>query len=261
VIYLIFSISSLFLLNKSIDYIEEIIKNSEIKVWEIPNEGLIKINDRIFKKLKDLLSIGIEINIHAPFNANTYSSLNLNERKRILNILYETLDWANKLNSKYIVIHPGKKYGIDNEKEYEYAKNGIIELALKAEEYGILILVENGLKNLSYMMSDLSECINFFKYDVNEFKNIGFCLDIGHANINGKIEKYILELFDKIINIHIHDNDGSFDSHKMVGKGKVDWYKIIEILKKKEYKNYMTMEDIENPFESLNKIIGFLKNM
>jgi len=110
------------------------------------------------------------------------------------------------------------------------------------------------------MMSDLSECINFFKYDVNEFKNIGFCLDIGHANINGKIEKYILELFDKIINIHVHDNDGFFDSHQIVGKGKVDWYKIIEILKRKEYKNYMTMEDIENPFESLNKIIGFLKN-
>lgn len=66
-------------------------------------------------------------------------------------------------------------------------------------------------------------------------------------------------MFDKIINIHIHDNDGSFDSHQIVGKGKIDWYKIIEILKRKEYKNYITMEDIENPFESLNKIIGFLK--
>lgn len=257
--HLIFSISSLFLLNKSIDYIEKIIKNSEIKFWEIPNEGSTKINDKIFKKLKDLLSIGIEINIHAPFDSNTYSSLDINERKRVLSILSNSLDWANKLNSKYIVVHPGKRYGIDNEKEYEYTKNGIIELALKAEKYGILVLVENGIKNLSFIISDLSECIKFFN-DVNEFKNIGFCLDIGHANINGKVEKHILDLFDKIINIHIHDNDGFSDSHQIIGKGKIDWYKILEILKRKGYKNYMTMEDIENPFDSLNKIIALLKN-
>ena len=42
----------------------------------------------------------------------------------------------------------------------------------------------------------------------------------------------ILEkMLPHIVNCHLHDNDGFEDSHKLCGKGNVDWKKVISLLK------------------------------
>jgi len=55
--------------------------------------------------------------------------------------------------------------------------------------------------------------------------NLGFILDIGHANTNGNVEEF-LKLRDLIIHVHAHDNCGERDEHLPVGNGTVPWEKV-----------------------------------
>jgi len=59
-------------------------------------------------------------------------------------------------------------------------------------------------------------------------KEIGLCWDFGHANLTGLCQSAeITELGDRLAAIHIHDNDGIRDTHRIPGevahRDAVDW--------------------------------------
>ncbi len=56
--------------------------------------------------------------------------------------------------------------------------------------------------------------------------DIGICFDVGHANTMGLIDGF-LELKDRFVNIHVHDNMGATDEHLPVGKGTVDFPRLL----------------------------------
>ncbi|MEM3526354.1 MAG: TIM barrel protein, partial [Candidatus Jordarchaeaceae archaeon] len=47
---------------------------------------------------------------------------------------------------------------------------------------------------------------------------------------------------EQIINIHLHDNDGSFDQHKVPGTGIINFKPIVKALKKINYDKLITLE-------------------
>jgi sugar phosphate isomerase/epimerase len=59
--------------------------------------------------------------------------------------------------------------------------------------------------------------------------------DIGHTNIlkgtNKKEEEdFFIRFLDRIKNCHIHDNNGEWDEHNIIGKGNIDFKKYFSIL-------------------------------
>ena len=56
-----------------------------------------------------------------------------------------------------------------------------------------------------------------------EGTNLPICLDIGHANTTGQLNEIIDTLGSRIMNVHIHDNDGKQDQHLTIGDGTVDF--------------------------------------
>ncbi|MEM2022755.1 MAG: sugar phosphate isomerase/epimerase, partial [Archaeoglobaceae archaeon] len=78
---------------------------------------------------------------------------------------------------------------------------------------------------------------------------------IGHYNVQEN--PFFIENFERVVNMHIHDNNGEKDEHLALGKGKVDIKKFLN-----DYDGYLTIETREEKaiLESLNylKKIGVI---
>lgn len=95
---------------------------------------------------------------------------------------------------------------------------------------------------------------SILKYSGNE--RLRICLDVAHANVYGKIKlkRWFKKLSDKIVHIHINDNDGKYDEHLAVGDGNIDWETVFgEIVKLSSMPRIV----IETP--DMNKVIKSLK--
>lgn len=71
------------------------------------------------------------------------------------------------------------------------------------------------------------------------------CLDIGHAEMKGSntsAEEMILALGNRLEALHIHDNNKLNDSHQIPFSMDIDFVKVVDALKKINYRGYLTLE-------------------
>ncbi|HCJ90740.1 MAG TPA: sugar phosphate isomerase/epimerase, partial [Acidaminococcaceae bacterium] len=55
---------------------------------------------------------------------------------------------------------------------------------------------------------------------------------MGHAHVNGwDMCRVIAALGDRLVSFHIHDNDGSGDTHQPVGRGTIPWGPVLAAMK------------------------------
>jgi sugar phosphate isomerase/epimerase len=55
---------------------------------------------------------------------------------------------------------------------------------------------------------------------------LGLCYDSGHANMGGEGIQGLERLKERLIAVHLHDNDGVNDQHKIPFTGTVDWNRL-----------------------------------
>ena len=131
-------------------------------------------------------------------------------------------------------------------------RKSLDELAPFARERGVKIALEN-------MANDNFERINqLFSYYEPEF--LGLCYDAGHGNIGtGQGLAHLDKAKHRLISVHLHDNDGSGDQHKLLFSGTVDWEELARIIASSSYSKCVSMEvsmlnsGITNEHEFLEK--------
>mgnify|MGYP000874598350 CR=1 FL=1 len=64
---------------------------------------------------------------------------------------------------------------------------------------------------------------------------LGLCYDAGHGNLGGRGLDHLETVRDRLISIHLHDNDGSGDHHKLLFSGTVDWPRLAQIIATSAY--------------------------
>ena len=136
--------------------------------------------------------------------------------------LRQSMAYANEMDAKVWVFHPGAKTGIGQfypGADWKQNIESIKELYKTAEEYGLNIAFENLPAKYYFFMSKPEEFARFYK-ETNNLP-VGIVLDFGHANLEGQIEPFFNLLTDKIVHIHASDNDGSDDQHLGIGKAKL----------------------------------------
>lgn len=94
-----------------------------------------------------------------------------------------------------------------------------------ANPLGVKLLVEN-LQNEVTHPTNILEILN-----TGHFKDIGVCLDVGHAHLIDGVMPALAELKDRIHSSHLHDNKGDRDSHLWPGDGAIAWDETLEGLK------------------------------
>jgi sugar phosphate isomerase/epimerase len=108
-------------------------------------------------------------------------------------------------------------------------------LAPTARAAGVRIAIENGgsEEHLQTVARVLSE------YDADY---LGLCYDAGHGNVAGVGLDYLERLQDRLISVHLHDNDGRSDQHKPMFTGTVDWGRLAGIMAASAYEGPVSQE-------------------
>ena len=83
--------------------------------------------------------------------------------------------------------------------------------------------------------------------------------DIGHLHITGRGQKECIEILgNRIEALHLHDNFGEDDLHRMPYTGNIDWDSVLDTLKELKYNgviNFETYRQLEVPHELAPSIL------
>ena len=238
-----------------------------LKLWSI-DYGLIKeaeelIKEKVFHYIELLLvpdtKISLFQKIKAPYIIHiTHENFGLNvadnkAKEFNLKMINQSIEWADKLNAKYLILHPG--FG-----EIEKSKDFLAKIKDKR------ILIENMPK-----LGDNNEkMIGFTPKQIKELTRdrFGFCLDFGHAvkaavNLGKDYKQYIKELLTLNPQVfHISDGvlNSEKDEHLNIGEGQYDFNFLANCIKENKSK-YVTMETPRNNLNSLKEDLENLKKL
>ncbi|MDO9540415.1 MAG: sugar phosphate isomerase/epimerase family protein [Methanocalculus sp.] len=159
-----------------------------------------------------LESYSLSYSLHAPSRGVNIASLLEPIRKASVQVTDKCFAIAAEVGAS-VVIHPGYFAWVEERGQAEgQMLRSLHEITAAADERGVSFSVEN-MGNWDY----------FFLRTPAElplFDGAGFTLDIGHAHLNACLPGFLRHPFD---HIHIHDNDGTTDSHGAVGTGTIDF--------------------------------------
>lgn len=193
---------------------------------------------RLAEKLgKTGKSFGIECNqSHAPFPVS---------EPAILEFVPLALECTAVAGGKICIVHP------DNNKTAEQNAVMYRELLPYAKQFGVKIATEN----MWNWYNDERNCAapaacsspeDFCRHvDAVSDPFLGACLDIGHAEMMGEsvsAEGMVRALGDRLIALHVHDNNRHNDNHQLPGTMNIDYGPITKALKDTGYRGEMTLE-------------------
>ena len=184
---------------------------------EVMNDGRHYIEDT-----EPLLSHSFTYSIHAPARSVNIASVLEPIRRASTEIICDSIELAVSANAKTVVFHPGYyAFTEEYEKAVSALKTSLSAISAYAEDAGVSACVEN-MGNWGY----------FFLKDTGDVPLVGdtpFCLDIGHANECGTLDAFLNVPFS---HIHIHDNDGTSDSHAALGEGNINMTAVCEAVRR-----------------------------
>lgn len=183
--------------------------------------------------------IGLEIaSIHAPFD--NVCDMWTEENPPILHKLIKCISSCGKLKIKTLVCHV--YIGFDTvAKVTDIGIKNFSLLIDEAEKYDL---------NLAFENTEGVECLYGIKKHLSHRKNCGFCIDTGHELCYNAGYDLLKVFGDKLFFLHINDNLGvtgdrifwTDDSHLLPYKGKVNWNRFCENLKRLRWNEWISLE-------------------
>ncbi|HTX44394.1 MAG TPA: sugar phosphate isomerase/epimerase family protein [Methanocella sp.] len=196
--------------------------------WEIVSEGQQKITKETVPGVKDIInSMGLEITVHGPFSDLNPASLNDAIRDETIRQIKQCVELSADF-SRIVVVHPGILSPLGSQMpDRAWARNvdALGELCRHAEEHGVTLCLEN-MPNMEKLLCRTPP----ETFGMAESGNSGITFDVGHANTMGNTGDFLRER-EKFTHVHIHDNNGKKDEHLELGRGTVDWGRVLPELK------------------------------
>lgn len=218
-------ISTLCTVGKTFQVIDELISTG-IEILEILDDWkdrLTKSKIKILNEIKN--TTRIRYTVHSPILDINIAASNDSIRKTSIKIIMNSMEMANAINAEIFVIHPGLRTPLENivPNLNKYLNMDSLRRILDyGEDLGIKVAIENMPAGTSCFLQNVEE---FHELIENGFFTY-IVLDIGHANTSSQLEKFLIEFKDKIIHLHLHDNYGIEDEHRVIGDGNVNWHLI-----------------------------------
>jgi len=203
--------------------------------------SLIRQHKSEILRLLDFHSLGLIC--HLPTFVYT-ADLTESIRKASVEEMLNSVEVAAELGAAKAVLHPSYVSGLGQfvkDMIRKYASESLERIVEKAEDEGICLCLENLFPKYD-LLFEPDEFTTVFE----QFPELGFTLDTGHAHIDSKDGKRVIEFIEKFGNrlahIHISDNSGKKDDHLPIGKGTVNFPEIVRSLKKAGYDDTVTLE-------------------
>jgi len=131
-----------------------------------------------------------------------------------------------RLGSDVMVVHVPGHYP-------DAVRRSLGELEPFAREHGVRLAVENtpGFDSVDAALGEFGP------------EYVGLCYDSGHGNLPGSEGLDGLEHWKhRLLAVHLHDNDGSGDQHKLPHMGGVDWPRLTHLIAASSYEKCLNLE-------------------
>jgi len=248
-------LSMLYCLGESFKKMTKHLPETQTPYVEIIDDGFHTLNKQRISTLKSIgESYSLKYSVHAPFADINIASPSKLIRKAILKRLEKSIACASVLEAYMWVFHPGLQTGISMfYPGMDWLQNLQTAQMLSkiAKDYNMKIAIENVPEPYPFLMKNVEDFTSFYD-EINE--DIDLVFDVGHANLNGQIERFLTVFADKIMHIHAHDNNGKNDQHLGIGYGNIDWKKFAHTLKRIFYDKILIIESVEHVAESMDKL-------
>jgi sugar phosphate isomerase/epimerase len=150
------------------------------------------------------------------------------ERVRRLDAVDEvkrTLDVAESLPFRYLVLHMGAGREAADPRRYDAAFSSLEHLTVFAKQRGVTIAVENTPGELATPSN-----LRHFIQDTR-LAELRMCFDAGHAHMEDGVVPGFEAMREWVVTAHIHDNSGEKDEHLLPFEGTIDWKKAAEVMR------------------------------
>ena len=201
--------------------------------------------ESILRKLKDAAeNAGIEIyQAHGPWRYPPKDAT-AEDRAEWRAYMEKGMYACSMVGCKYFVVHPIMPFGTgaapDNEIFYKLNYEFFKSLIPTAKKYGVIVCVEN-MPFRAQSLARPNEIADFVK-DLDS-DSICACLDTGHAAVLGfDCGESVKIMKDKLVTLHVHDNDGAKDLHQFPFDGTIDWTSFANALKDIDENVVLTLE-------------------
>ncbi len=190
--------------------------------WEIVADGRYRLdNPESYREItENLASTGLSATVHAPYSDLNLASLNYPIWRESVRQICTCIEYAANLTDR-VTIHPGFVSPVGRlvpEKVWEMQKSALVEIGRVAADCGVLGCLENMIDIKDFLCRYPEEIFGM----TENLEGIGITLDVGHANTNGKVAEFLVQI-GRVDHLHIHDNHGRQDEHLALGDGIIDW--------------------------------------
>lgn len=163
-------------------------------------------------------------------------SLRESERLAGVELVENRLHMTAELGGQSVVMHiPDLPVGQDTTPQCDQLRRSLDALVPTIRRLGVRIAMENmpndDFRLLRKLLADYGPEI------------VGICYDCGHGNMDQRRGLDHLETVkDRLIAMHLHDNDGTRDQHLVPFTGTVDFPRLAAILASSSYRGCISME-------------------
>ncbi len=169
------------------------------------------------------------------------------------------------LGCKYCVVHPVMPALFDDGKEeaadtWKTNLKFFRELVETAKEVDVTVCLEN--MPLLWFSVSKPEAIARMIREIND-EHFKMCFDTGHVSVfeGLKPAEELRKVGELVKVVHMHDNDGERDSHKLLFCGSIDWQGVSEALKDIGFEGVFSLETCpsaklpDDIFEDMSKAL------
>lgn len=190
---------------------------------------------------RTLPAFGIGYSVHPPTRNTNLTSGDGGIRDAALEKYQQAIFFAGEIGAEYVVIHPGLicDVSVSKREAVDMAAASISSLREYAGKWKVKLAVEN----VGDCNTSIFTVRSFIDFVVSMGDNVGYLIDTGHAFINRwDIPGLIRKAGNKLMAIHLHDNDGREDDHLAVGEGAIDWAPVFAAIKETTHNPHLVLE-------------------
>ena len=177
----------------------------------------------------------VRLSVHAPFLSLNIATPNPGIREESVKQVTDALELCADIGGNTVIVHNGLHIVSKDFRDktpqlvaYQWELNiqSLKTIAGRAKDLGVTVCLEN----IGFETELLDQCVD----DLIRIKDavgspaLAFCLDIGHARLNGELDEAIEKMGPFVKHIHFADNFGEADDHLTIGEGNFDYSKHLD---------------------------------
>lgn len=169
-------------------------------------------------------------------------------------LVVNRMEMTARLGSDVVILHIPSAPVTDPERHvfWECTRRSLDALQNRSRRLGVRIALENGGSPQSW-----DSLMQVFAEYEDDF--VGLCYDSGHGNLMPDGLDRLEAVADRLISLHLHDNDGTADQHRLPFMGNVHWARLMSIIARSSYRKWVSLE-VSQPRSGYENEAAFLQD-